>query len=148
MSKPGRFNKTKQKAYVAAYLENLGVKAAARRATGIQQHTVEKWERDDPEFKVMLEACELEWFEKLKAAGIARAGKRSDTLLIFFLKSKFPEMYDDSIRRMHHEQKNFEANKDKFILPRIEVNIIPKSEVDYIDGSTVVGCGSDPRSDN
>ena len=144
----GRSSKlpAKQQEALAALITCYGSTSAAAKVTGISQSTIWRYTRDEA-FAAEYAAAKDEWYENLLAVAYSRALKTSNTLLIFLLKSARPELFDDAIRKLKYERKDFEENKDKFVLPRIEVNIIPKLDIDY-NGSAMVDSRSDQRSDN
>lgn len=95
----------RQKAFIAEYVTNGGQKAKACRALKIPYDTVMDWFADCEPFKKEVERAESSWYDALRATMLARAHAKSDTLLIFALKARHPEMYDDNIRALNWRQK-------------------------------------------
>jgi len=135
----------RQEEALAALIESHGSSNAAAKKCSVSQQTIWRY-LQDPIFAEEFERHRQQWKENLLAVAHARALKGDRTLLIFLLKSIEPEVYDDNIRKAKWERTDFAQNKDKFVLPPIEINIIPKCETDY--ESAMVGCRGDPGSTN
>ena len=66
----------------------------------IDPKTVWRWRKEDPAFDEKYQECKLRNVETLEHIGMARAMKKSDLLMIFFLKAMNPEKYKE---RFAHE---------------------------------------------
>ena len=64
-------------------------------SAGIESATFYKWRAEDPEFADAVRALDDEVTDGLTAEAQRRAMARSDTLLIFLLKSRRPEVYQE-----------------------------------------------------
>lgn len=104
-SKPRDTCTPRQKAFIAEYVTNGGQKAKACRALKIPYDTVMDWFSDCKPFQREIEQAESSWYDALRATMLARAHSKSDTLLIFALKARHPELYDDNIRALNWRQK-------------------------------------------
>jgi hypothetical protein len=121
-------NRDAQARYISAHVECGGVKSRACDKSGVDRATLYTWLKSDDVFKQNLKDAEDKLYETLVAAGIERAARKSDTLLIFFLKARYPEIYDDNYRKVQWE-KNAEAElRDQHPLPQIIVMGDPKPE--------------------
>ncbi len=87
-----------QDKFIAEYVANGGVKLRATTKLGIDYKNACRWFKD-PEFVERLTEAEDHWYESLKAALLNRALTKSDQAAFFLLKSKFPEVYDDNVRK-------------------------------------------------
>lgn len=121
-------NKIKQAQFIAEYISNGGNKSAAAKTIGINRDTALKWFKNDPDFARRLEEAEEELYEGLKLALLERAKEKSDTLGIFFLKAKYPEIYDDNYRKIRWEQQKEDELRQKYPLPQIQIVAEPKLE--------------------
>ncbi len=81
-----------QRRFLAAY-GKLGAVTYACQAAGIYPSTFYRWKRDDEEFAQSVRALDDEVTDRLEAEAHRRAMARSDTLLIFLLKARRPEVY-------------------------------------------------------
>lgn len=91
-------NVNAQDAFIAEYFANGGRKQAAAKTCGIGWTTVKKWFQHDEAFRERVEDFRDMWRDQLRAVAFKRATEKSDTLLIFLLKSLAPEEYDDQVR--------------------------------------------------
>src|SRR4051794_16077788 len=66
----------------------------------------------DPDFLKRLDQRKQVWVEDIRAVAMERAKEKSDTLMIFLLKSLQPERYDDEIRRTRYLADNDMASPD------------------------------------
>ena len=96
---PERRNQSAQANYIKAHLECGGVRSRAAEKAGVPIQTVYRWFQRDKKFLEKIQQAEKQLFEMLIATGIQRALNKSDTLLMFFLKSHEPERFDDNIRK-------------------------------------------------
>jgi len=87
----------RQEKFIVEYFLQGGVKTRAAKKADVPYRTVLHWFENE-EFKKRIAEIEGEWYDELTKEGIARAKAKSDVLLIFFLKARFPEMYDDNYR--------------------------------------------------
>ena len=128
MSDEYQANKTRQARYIQSHLACYGVKREASRKSGIPLSTIMSWFANDDAFCAEVKEAEDQLYEELFASGIKRAKEKSDTLAIFFLKARYPELYDDNYRKIQWE-KNAEAElREKHPLPAIMVMADPKPE--------------------
>lgn len=93
------FNRVKQDEFIAEYFANGGRKNAAAKKVGVDYSTTKRWIENDPTFKARLDEFKDMWEDNLRAAALKRATEKSDTLLIFLLKSLNPAQYDDELRK-------------------------------------------------
>jgi hypothetical protein len=66
--------------------------AESARAAGISRNAVFEWRRDDPAFAAEFEQAYAEGTDVWEAEGRRRAFTESDTLFIFLMKARDPEM--------------------------------------------------------
>ena len=92
-------NRLKQEQYIAAYIACGGVKLRAAKKVGAAYSNVKLWFEQDEWFKQRIEEAESEWLDGIRAALMKRAIEKSDTAAFFFLKAKYPEIYDDDVRK-------------------------------------------------
>ena len=89
--------------WLAEYFSNGGRKKAACATLGIPYNTLKDWLKR-PDFQARMKELEDEWADTLRAVAIKRALQKSDTLLIFMLKSLEREKYDDAVAKAKYEQ--------------------------------------------
>lgn len=77
---------------------SLNIVASAHGA-GIDRQTVYRARRNDPEFAAAMDDAREEAIERLEAQAYQRAGKMSDTLLIFLLKAHKPAIYRENVQQ-------------------------------------------------
>lgn len=92
-------NKERQDAFITEFIANGLRKKAAADATGNGWSTVKEWFQFDEDFNQRVQDAKAEWLDNLRAAALKRAIQKSDTLMIFLMKSLDPECYDDNVRR-------------------------------------------------
>jgi hypothetical protein len=95
---PKKPNQPAQEQFIAEYFANGGRKKAAADKLGIGWTTVKTWFQKDEAFRERVEEFRDMWRDQLRAVAFKRASEKSDTLLIFLLKSLEPETYDDQVR--------------------------------------------------
>lgn len=100
-----RINRVKQETFAEAYIEAQGIAKIAARNSNTPYDTARRW-LSDPIFKKYLDQLKVERREMLEAIAFKRASEKSDTLLIFLLKSLAPEQYDDAIRLRKYAQEH------------------------------------------
>lgn len=88
------------KAFLASLRKTGNVSQSARNAK-IERRTVYKRREADPEFKAAWDEVIEEAMDALEEVALRRAKKGSDTLLIFLLKSRRPEIYKETIKQEH-----------------------------------------------
>ena len=88
-----------QDQYIAEHIQCGGVKIRAARKLGIPWSTLMNWFRDDEDFRARVEQAESEWYDDIRACLMERAKEKSDQAAFFFLKARYPETYDDEVRR-------------------------------------------------
>jgi hypothetical protein len=88
----------REDAFIEAYWENGGRTDVTAKKLGIPVQTVYSWFKR-PDFREKVQERQAVWAEALRARALQRALDKSDTLLIFLLKSIAPETYDDNFRR-------------------------------------------------
>ena len=89
----------RKKRFLDAF-RRVGVVVHAAKAAGVDRSVVYDWKRDDPEFLIAFVHAEQESTEVLEAEAVRRATRTrlpSDTLLIFLLKARRPEVYRDRV---------------------------------------------------
>lgn len=91
-------NVNAQDAFITEYFANGGRKQAAAKVVGVDYSTVKRWFQHDAAFRERVEDFRDMWRDQLRAVAFKRASEKSDTLLIFLLKSLEPETYDDQVR--------------------------------------------------
>ena len=82
------------------HLRRLHYLQPAADATGVDRVTVWRWREHDPEFALAYASVLEQTTEDLEAAAVRRATRRyepSDTLLIFLLKARRPDVYRDRV---------------------------------------------------
>lgn len=87
-------------AFLKALLE-LGTVTAACDAAGIGRRTVYQERQRDEEFAIAWADVEAASTDQLEAEAHRRAVNGSDTLLIFLLKSRKPEIYRENVKVEH-----------------------------------------------
>lgn len=65
-------------------------------AVNVHRSTINRWKNDDPQFRQAFLELDNEVTETLEEAAMQRALAGSDTLTIFLLKSRRPEVYRDN----------------------------------------------------
>jgi hypothetical protein len=80
--------------WLAAYVE-LGTIGAACDHLGIGRSTFYRWKAADPEFAAAVLDAEQDAVDRVEAELYKRARRKSDTALIFYLKTHRPEVYAD-----------------------------------------------------
>jgi Bacteriophage Sf6, terminase small subunit-like len=83
--------------------EGLSVGAAARSA-GFARRTAFEWKAEDPDFAAAWEEAYESGTDAIEEVAIARAKEKSDSLLMFLLKSRRPDKYRE--RSAHEANKN------------------------------------------
>ena len=81
-------------------LRRLHYLQPAADATGVDRATVWRWRAHDPDFAAAYGTVLEQTTEDLEAAAVRRATRRvepSDTLLIFLLKARRPDVYRDRV---------------------------------------------------
>lgn len=121
-------NRARQSKYIAAHVACGGVKLKACEQAGIDRSTLYKWLDQDKIFQKNLKNAEDRLYESLVAAGLQRAGLKSDILLMFFLKARFPEIYDDNYRKVQWEKKAEAELRELHPLPQILVQPMLKPD--------------------
>jgi hypothetical protein len=103
---PKKSNRIAQDKFIAEYFANGGRKKAAADKCEIGWTTVKEWFKEDEEFRERVEEFRDVWCDNLRAVALKRASEKSDTLLIFMLKSLQPETYHDElrIRKWEHDR--------------------------------------------
>lgn len=104
-------NELIQEQFIAAYIKNLGVKSKAAAECGVPYITARSWFKK-PEFVARVKEAEDQFYDTIRGALIQRAVKKSDQAAFFFLKSRYPEVYDDNIRRLKYLRDNNLADPD------------------------------------
>jgi hypothetical protein len=89
--------------FLEALSEGSSVEGACR-GTGIGRQTAYDWRSNDKEFAIDWECALKAGTGFLEDEAVKRAMDHSDTLLIFLLKARKPEMYCDKYRAMKHSQ--------------------------------------------
>ena len=82
------------------HLRRLHYLQPAADATGVDRVSVWRWRAHDPDFAAAYESVLEQTTEDLEAAAVRRATRRSepsDTLLIFLLKARRPDVYRDRV---------------------------------------------------
>lgn len=98
--KPGRTaNYVKQQEFILAFVKHRGNKAAAAREIGIQPDTAWEWFKRDAKFRKQVDLRLEEFYDGLWARLMDRATEKSDTAAMFLLKERYPERFDDNIRK-------------------------------------------------
>lgn len=120
-----KVNKIAQARWIAEYLANGGNKSRAAKTIGINKDTVTDWYKD-PIFVQQVADAEEELYDGLKNALLERAKEKSDMLGIFFLKAKYPHIYDDNYRKIKWEQQKEDELRAKYPLPQIQIIAEPK----------------------
>lgn len=98
-----------QKRFLATYRNCANIRASCD-AVGIARNTFYKWRDEEPEFAAQLDDLGEDATESLEQIGWERAKDSSDTLLIFFLKARRPEIYRD--RHLVEVLKRYEEMSD------------------------------------
>lgn len=89
-----------QRKFLTAYEQDPFISRAAS-AAGIQRRSVWRWRKDDPVFAEAFAEAEELATQSLEEEALRRARSSSDTLLIFMLKAKRPEVYKDRVYNEH-----------------------------------------------
>lgn len=84
--------------YLSEYAKDWNVSRAAK-AARIHYQTVTNWKMKSPLFVSEIERIHHAAAMELAHEAKKRALKKSDTLLIFLLKSLYPQMFDEGVRR-------------------------------------------------
>ena len=82
------------------FLEHLSTGASVRasaRAAGFGRRTAFEWKADDPDFAAEWEEAYESGTESLEEVARARAMEKSDSLLMFLLKARRPEIYRERV---------------------------------------------------
>ena len=101
----------RQEKFIIEYFNAGGVKIRAARAAEVPYQTVMNWFKDE-RFVTRITEIEGEWYEELRKEGLARAKSKSDVLLMFFLKARYPEIYDDNYRNKRFQDELIQKVKD------------------------------------
>lgn len=101
-----------QDQYIAEHILNGGVKIRAARKLQIPWSTLMGWFKDDEDFRARVEQAESEWYDDIRSCLMDRAKEKSDQAAFFFLKARFPETYDDEVRRAKYMAENNIASPD------------------------------------
>lgn len=80
--------------------------SAACRAQGIDRHTYYDWYNADPEFRALADEALNAGTDRLEDAALNRALLESDTLTIFLLKSRRPDIYREPKQVIEHVGKD------------------------------------------
>ena len=113
-TRPGKaVNKFKQKEFLVAYVKCRGNKYKAARECKIQPDTMWRWFRRDPIFRAEAEKVLETFYDELWTALVARGIEKSDIAAMFLLKERYPEKFDDNVRKAVYLQKNQIADPDK-----------------------------------
>ena len=113
-TRPGKsINKFKQKAFLASYVKHRGNKCRAAKDCGINLDTMWKWFRRDPVFRAEAETVLETFYDELWTALVDRGIEKSDIAAMFLLKERYPEKFDDNVRKAVYLQKNQIADPDK-----------------------------------
>jgi hypothetical protein len=91
-----RPSKPRQKRFLAAYRE-CGVIGEAARIAGVDRTQHWQWLKD-PQYAQQFEDCKQDAIDNLVSIARKRALEKSDTLLIFLLKSARPEEFSEAHR--------------------------------------------------
>jgi len=70
---------------------------ASARAAGFGRRTAFEWKADDPDFAAAWEEAYEDATENLEDAARTRALEKSDSLLMFLLKARRPEIYRERV---------------------------------------------------
>lgn len=118
MAKKKQKRTTKKKAFLSAFAQCGNISHACRLAN-CSRTLVYKWLNEEPEFKVQFDEADTQATENLEREAYRRAcegtlrpvyqgGRKvgtirefSDTLLIFLLKGRKPNMYRDNVKTEH-----------------------------------------------
>lgn len=103
-----------------AYVDIGTVTGACKRA-GISRKTFYEWKKNDPDFANAVEDAEQQVIDNLEAEAIKRATSRSDTLLIFLLKSLKPNVYRETVRTEISGGKSEQGKVAEFLKAHPEV---------------------------
>ena len=90
-----------QKARFLSVLEKVGVIKLACHAADAGRSTVYDWRLKDPAFAEAWDVALEDGVDMLEAEAIRRASRSSDSLLIFLLKAKRPELYREHYEHHH-----------------------------------------------
>ncbi len=116
-AKANQTKKTRQTAFLAAYIENGAHVRKAATACDIPLRTVQRWFAEDQKFKARIDEAFADFEHELLACAIQRAKGGSDTLLIFLLKATNPKRYCDQARK--EALAKTETSRQLFELPNI-----------------------------
>jgi hypothetical protein len=92
-----------QAKFLELFAYSLNIVGSAKGA-GVDRQTVYRARRNDPNFATAMDDAREEAIERLEAQAYDRAGKISDTLLIFLLKAHKPNLYRENIQQQHAGQ--------------------------------------------
>lgn len=109
-----------QDRYIEHHVACGGQKTAAAKKAGLEIRNVFRWFQKDEEFRARVKEAEDQLYEKLVAAGLKRAMEKSDTLTIFFLKARYPDIYDDNIRQKRFLDEIVSKVKDSLPVIQLE----------------------------
>lgn len=118
----------RQQHYIVSHIKFGGVKTKACEDCGIPRATVNFWFATVPEFKKAVLEAEDHWYESLLAAAMQRAVTKSDNLLMFLLKSRYPEVFDDGVRRAKWLRDNGMKDPDMPEPATIQIVTMPRPE--------------------
>lgn len=109
-----------QEQFLLCYLECGGVKMHAAKKMGICYNTITTW-FTKKYFRERFKELEKMYDEALEEVARRRALVKSDSLLMFLMEAKNPQMYDKNYRKLKWEKEVAEEMQKKFPLPRIEI---------------------------
>lgn len=107
----------KEKAFLWSLASGESVRGACEYA-GLGRQTVYEWRAEDAEFKAQWEAAVESGTSVLEDIALERAKDKSDTLLIFLLKSRRPDVYAErkviagEVNHVHSGQVGVSASAD------------------------------------
>lgn len=81
----------------------------ACKAAGVSRTYAYKQRREDPEFAEVWADCIERGTEILEQIAVRRAAEGSDTLMMFILKSRRPEVYRENVHHEHDHQHHVEG---------------------------------------
>ena len=100
-----------QEQFIIEYVSCGGVKSRAAKKCGVPYITAKMWFKNE-EFANAVKEAEDEWYEVLRASLYKRAVEKSDVLGMFFMKARYPEIYDDNYRNKRFQDELIQKVKD------------------------------------
>jgi len=82
--------------FLRAYA-TTGLRYKASHEAGVSSKTIRDWEVKYPNFADRVQDCELIFIEGMEVIGIRRAKRKSDALMITFLKAYHPKKYNPKL---------------------------------------------------